>query len=72
MASPPTSRNGAGVPLLARPAAAPADASRSLTQEIWFWVALGAAAAVVAATVVLLASRDETFPEPTFGTARGN
>jgi tetratricopeptide (TPR) repeat protein len=72
IASPPTSQDSAGVPLLARPAPAPDDAKRSLTQETWFWVALGAAAAVVATTVVLLASRDETFPEPTFGTARGN
>ena len=49
-----------------------AEAKPSLTEQTWFWVAVGAAVAVVGTTVILLASRGETFPEPTFGTARGN
>jgi tetratricopeptide (TPR) repeat protein len=65
-------RTNASVPLLSRPAPAGADEKRSLTQETWFWVAVGAAVAVVGTTVILLASRGETFPDPTFGTARGN
>jgi len=69
--SPPTNRR---VPLVSRPAPAPApvEGKRPVTQETWFWVAVGAAVAVVGTTVILLASRSETFPEPTFGTARGN
>jgi hypothetical protein len=35
-------------------------------------VTVGAAVAVVGATVILLASRSDMFPEPTFGIARGN
>ena len=62
----------ASVPLLSRPAPAPADTNGPLTQQTWFWVAVGAAVAVVGTMVILLASRGETFPEPTFGTARGN
>jgi hypothetical protein len=70
--TPPSPRRNASVPLLSRPAPAPADTNGSLTQQTWFWVAVGAAVAVVGTTVILLASRGETFPEPTFGTARGN
>ena len=70
--TPPSPRTNTSVPLLSRPAPAPAEAKPSLTQQTWFWVAVGAAVAVVGTTVILLASRGETFPEPTFGTARGN
>ena len=39
-----------------------ADESRPLTQKVWFWVAVGAGA-VVLTTVLLLATRSETFPD---------
>jgi tetratricopeptide (TPR) repeat protein len=71
-ATPPSPRTNPSVPLLSRPAPAPAEARGSLTQQTWFWIAVGAAVVVVGTTVILLASRGETFPEPTFGTARGN
>jgi tetratricopeptide (TPR) repeat protein len=70
--APPSPRSNQRVPLLSRTAPAPADVKRPLTQEAWFWVAVGAAVAVVGATVILLASGSETFPDPTFGIARGN
>ncbi len=50
---------------------APPDEPRPLTQKVWFWVAVGAGA-VVLTTVLLLATRGESFPEATFGTATGN
>jgi hypothetical protein len=65
-------RQNATVPLLSRPSPARADAKRSITQETWFWVVVGAAVAVVGVTAIVLGSRDETFPDASFGTARGN
>jgi tetratricopeptide (TPR) repeat protein len=69
---PPSAASGARVPLVSQPAAAGGGESRSLTGKTWFWVALGAAVAVAATTAILLGSGSEKFPEPTFGTARGN
>ena len=67
-AAPPAPGNG--VPMLTS-SGAPQDEQRPLTQKVWFWVAVGAGA-VVLTTVLLLATRSETFPDATFGTARGN
>jgi len=69
-AAPPAPAPGNGVPTLTSTGATP-DESRPLTQKVWFWVAVGAGA-VVLTTVLLLATRSETFPDATFGTARGN
>ena len=59
------------VPMVSRPAPA-GDEQKSLTRQTWFWVAVGAAAVLVGTTVILLATRGETFPDATFGPARGN
>jgi hypothetical protein len=69
-AAPPPATTGGGVPTLTSTGAAPEEA-RPVTQQVWFWVAVGAGA-VLATTVILLATRSESFPDPTFGTARGN
>jgi hypothetical protein len=69
-AAPPAPPAGNGVPMLTT-SGTPSDEQRPLTQNVWFWVAVGAGA-VVLTTVLLLATRGETFPEPSFGTARGN
>jgi len=69
-AVPPAPAPGNGVATLTT-SGAPSDEQRPLTQKVWFWVAVGAGA-VVLTTVLLLATRSETFPEATFGTARGN
>lgn len=61
---------GSGVPMLTS-SGAPQDEQRPLTQKVWFWVAVGAGA-VVLTTVLLLATRGESFPDASFGTARGN
>ena len=71
-ATPPSPRTNASVPLLSRPAPAPAEAKRRSPRRRGSGSRVGAAVAVVGTTVILLASRGETFPEPTFGTARGN
>ena len=60
-ATPPAPAPGNGVPTLTSSGATP-DESRPLTQKVWFWVAVGAGA-VVLTTVVLLATRSETFPD---------
>jgi hypothetical protein len=52
--------------------AASGDEKKPITQRTWFWVAVGAAAVLVGTTVLLTASGGETYPDATFGTARGN
>ena len=69
-AAPPVSAPSNGVATLTT-SSAPSDEQRPLTGKVWFWVAVGAGA-VALTTVLLLATRSETFPEATFGTARGN
>jgi tetratricopeptide (TPR) repeat protein len=69
-AAPPVTGSGNGVPMLTS-SGAPPDEQRPLTQKVWFWVAVGAGA-VVLTTVLLLATRSETFPDASFGTATGN
>jgi tetratricopeptide (TPR) repeat protein len=69
--APPPPATDANVPMVTRPAPA-AGEQKALTQQTWFWVAVGAAVAVLGVTVILLATRDEKFPDPTYGTARGN
>jgi tetratricopeptide (TPR) repeat protein len=69
-AAPPAPASGTGVPMLTGSGAPPED-QRPLTQKVWFWVAVGAGA-VVLTTVLLLATRGESFPDATFGTATGN
>jgi hypothetical protein len=69
-AATPAPAPGNGVPMLTS-SGAPADAPQPLTKKVWFWVVVGAGA-VLLTTVVLLATRSETFPDPTFGTATGN
>jgi len=69
-AVPPAPAPGNGVAMLTT-SGAPSDEQRPLTRKVWFWVAVGAGA-VALTTVLLLATRSETFPEATFGTARGN
>ena len=59
------------VPMVSQPAAT-GDDEKSLTRQTWFWVAVGAAVVLVGTTVILLATRGETFPDATFGSARGN
>jgi tetratricopeptide (TPR) repeat protein len=70
-AAPPPAGN-ANASLVARPAPAPTNEKKPVTQQTWFWVALGAGAAIVATTVILLSTRSDRYPDPTFGTARGN
>jgi tetratricopeptide (TPR) repeat protein len=71
-APPPASaRTNPAVPLVSRPAPR-AEEKRSITQASWFWVVVGAGVAIVATTLILLGTRDTTYPDPTFGTARGN
>jgi len=69
--SAPPPATDTNVPMVTRPASA-ADEQKSLTHQTWFWVAVGAAVAVVGTTVILLATRGEKFPDATYGTARGN
>ena len=60
------------VPMVTRPAQ-PDEEQKSLTKETWFWVAAGVGAVLVGAMIVLADLRGgETFPDPTYGTARGN
>jgi len=59
------------VPMVSQPAAT-GDDEKSLTRQTWFWVAVGAAVVLVGTSVILLATRGETFPDATFGSARGN
>jgi tetratricopeptide (TPR) repeat protein len=59
------------VPLVSQPAA-PAEERQGITHQTWFWVAAGAAVLVAGGVVILLATRGETFPDASFGTARGN
>jgi tetratricopeptide (TPR) repeat protein len=68
-AAPPAA--DANVPMVSQ-LAQPADEQKPLTRQTWFWVAVGVAAAVVGTTVILFATRGETYPNPTFGSARGN
>jgi len=49
--------------------AAPAEPAAS---HAWIWIAVGAAAVVGGTIALLLATRSEKFPDPTFGTATGN
>jgi hypothetical protein len=64
--------NAPDVPLVTRPAQ-PGEEQKPLTQERWFWVAAGVGALLVGAMVILAVSGGgETYPEPTYGTARGN
>jgi tetratricopeptide (TPR) repeat protein len=69
-AAPPAPASGSGVPMLTG-SAAPRQEQRPLTQKVWFWVAVGGGA-VVLTTVLLLATRSESFPDATFGTVTGN
>jgi hypothetical protein len=48
------------------------EGERSITQNTWFWVAVGAAVVAAGAVAVVLATRGTTYPDPTFGTANGN
>ena len=66
----PAAGTEASVPMVSQPASPSED--QSLTHKTWFWVAVGAAVVVVGASVILLATRGEKFPDATFGTARGN
>jgi len=59
------------VPMVSQPATA-GDEQKPLTRQTWFWVAVGAAAVLVGTTVILLATRGDTFPDATLGQARGN
>jgi len=72
VAPPPTAgaRNNPAVPLVSRPAPR-AEEKRSITQKTWFWVAVGAGV-IVATTLILVSARDTKYPDPTYGTARGN
>jgi hypothetical protein len=59
--------------MVSRPASqGQAADEKPLTHQTWFWVAVGAAAVAVGATIVIVASRGEKFPDASFGTARGN
>ena len=59
------------VPMVSQPATA-GDEQKPLTRQTWFWVAVGAAAVLVGTTVILLATRGDSFPDATLGQARGN
>ena len=59
------------VPMVSQSAPA-GDEQKPLTRQTWFWVALGAAAVLVGTTVILLATRGDSFPDATLGQARGN
>ena len=53
--------------------AQPGEEQQPLTKEVWFWVAAGVGALLVGAMVILAVSGGgETYPDPTYGTARGN
>jgi tetratricopeptide (TPR) repeat protein len=70
--APPPPRPGTtNGPLVSKPAAS-GDEKKPITQRTWFWVAVGAAAVLVGTTVLLTASGGESYPDATFGTARGN
>jgi tetratricopeptide (TPR) repeat protein len=62
----------ANLSLVARPRQTRANEKKSVTQQTWFWVAVGVGAAIVATTAIVLATRSDQYPDPTFGTARGN
>jgi tetratricopeptide (TPR) repeat protein len=49
--------------------ASPAEPAPSHT---WIWIAVGAAAVVGGTIAVLLATRSDSFPDPSFGKATGN
>jgi len=53
------------------PAPAERDTGRSLFRRWWFWGVVGAAV-VGAATAIALSTRGTTYPEATYGTAKGN
>lgn len=59
------------VPMVSAPGQA-GDEQKPLTRQTWFWVVVGAAAVLVGTTVILLATRGESFPDATLGQARGN
>jgi hypothetical protein len=70
-----TNANGPGVPMVARPgqSSQQSDDQKPLTKETWFWVAAGGGAVLVGAMIILaIAGGGETYPDPTYGTARGN
>jgi tetratricopeptide (TPR) repeat protein len=69
--APPPPASDANVAMVSRPTSQ-GDEQKPLTHQTWFWVAIGAAAVAVGATIVVLATRGETFPDASFGTARGN
>ena len=76
---PPAPPPAAAPPPLVADASVPAvsskgsgDQDRSITQNTWFWVAVGAAAVAVGTVAVVLATRGTSYPDPTFGTASGN
>jgi hypothetical protein len=64
--------NVPNAPLVTR-GAQPADEQKPLMKESWFWVAAGVGAVLVGAMVILaISGGGVTYPDPTYGTARGN
>ena len=62
-------------PLVSSPDAtvvATASPAQPEASHTWIWIALGAAVVVGGTIAVLLATRSDTFPNPSFGKATGN
>jgi tetratricopeptide (TPR) repeat protein len=62
--------NEASASLVAEPGAE--GDQKPMTKESWFWVSCGAGAVLLGAMVFLFVNRSDTYPDATFGTARGN
>jgi hypothetical protein len=69
-AAPPPA-TGSNAPAVTKPAAVPDEGP--LIKQSWFWIYVGAGAVLVGAMLLLtVTGGGETYPDPTYGTARGN
>jgi len=60
----------ASASLVAEPGAAGEE--KPMMKDRWFWIYCGAGAVLLGAMVFLFVNRSDTYPDATFGTARGN
>ena len=66
----PQPANDASASLVAEPGAEGEE--KPMTKDRWFWIYCGAGAVLLGAMVFLFVNRSDTYPDATFGTARGN
>jgi hypothetical protein len=66
------SGDGPAGALIARPGSSADEPERSLYKKPWFWGAVGAGVVAVGLTVLLVAGRSTTYPDPSLGTHAGD